>query len=120
MYYVGEENLKCQFTKGKYYEKKYKGSNTPWVIDDQSIWRLLSSLGEDMQFLPPTEAGMYKCEMHFPNKILAEAFASWMCNAGEQSMWEAGGDMDNGLESINPSYDYKYGHIVFTEFSDDG
>ena len=56
----------------------------------------------------------YKCTMSFPTQKDAQAFASFMCGSGEQTMWEW-----DGCEKLAPSYDYKTGDITFNYFSED-
>lgn len=55
----------------------------------------------------------YEVKCVFPSKEVAQDFVSWMCNSGEQLMWDAP-NLDRQI-----SYDYEEGSFVIGDKFDE-
>ena len=74
---------------------------TDWYVDIQEV----------SQYVPDTR---YHMQYTFPNKGVAQAFVSWMSDAGEQFMWQDAVDSDEDL-SRSIEYNYEKGSLEIGE-----
>lgn len=92
MFYNGKSNvfLDGMFTRGKHYPVRYEGSRASAFVtsDCGKKFVLKHGLDEVMQKMPTEESGMYQVPCFFSNKEAAKEFINFMCNSGEQSMWD--------------------------------
>lgn len=81
---------------GKYYDFNESRSGSPF----SSYYYIVSDVAE---FIPDTR---YHVTYTFPNKEVAKDFTRWMCNSGEQMMWEYSEGSDSDLlREIEYNYD---------------
>ena len=75
--------------------------------------RYCGSLDYVEEFIPDTK---YSVNYTFPNKKVAQDFISWMCDEGEQYMWEYA-DLSKKDLNRDVEYDYEKGTLeIKSEF----